>query len=238
MVYAVLFAGGVGKRMYTSSIPKQFIEVEGMPILIHTVLAFEKNKDIDAISVVCVDSWRERFQEMLAEYNVTKVKWVVPGAETGQQSIYNGINAIYQESKDANHDIVLINDGVRPFVTDDVITNCIESVKKFSSAIVVCPVPETIVKVNEQDDITEIPDRSKWYLSKAPQGFILGELIQAHHRAMEENRYDCTNSAELMRRYGHSLHVIYDTPDNIKVTTPIDINLMKVILQEKRNRND
>lgn len=234
MNYAVLFAGGVGSRMTNAQIPKQFIEVVGKPILIHTILAFEKNQSIDGISVICLESWIPRLYEYIKAEGVTKVKWVVPGASTGQQSIFNGLKAIYDDSDDPSKDIVLINDGVRPFVTNQIIDQCIKMVREKGSVVTVCPVPETIVEVSSTDGglITNIPDRSRWYLSKAPQGFYLNEIMEAHYKSIEENCFDCTNSAELMRRYGHSLYTVIDSPNNIKVTTPIDIQLMKVVIDE------
>lgn len=234
MNYAVLFAGGVGSRMTNSTIPKQFIEVQGKPILIHTVLAFEKSNDIDGISVICLENWIPKLREYIDMFGIKKVKWITPGGKTGQQSIYNGLKAIYDDSLTPTEDIVLINDGVRPFVSDELIKKCILTVKEKRSVVTICPVPETVVEVIDVDNgmITSIPDRRKWFLSKAPQGFYLNDIIEAHHRAIAEDRYDCTNSAELMHRYGHSLYTVMDDPNNIKITTPIDIKLMNVVMEE------
>lgn len=232
MNYAVIFAGGIGNRMYTSKIPKQFIEISGKPIIIHTILNFEKNSSIDGICVICIASWIEKLKEMLEKEGIQKVRWIVEGAETGQQSIYKGIKAIYNDSENPKEDIVLINDGVRPFVEQDIILKNIECVKENGSSVTVCPVPETIVEVDTKNEIQHIPVRSQCYLSKAPQGFWLEELMEAHRMAISEKRFDCTNSAELMRRYGHQLFVVYDTDRNIKITTPTDIILMKGILDE------
>lgn len=233
MNYAIIFAGGIGKRMYTSKVPKQFMEVSGKPILIHTILNFERHKDIDGICVICIKGWTERLKEMLAKEGIQKVRWIVEGAETGQQSIYNGIKAVYEDSEMPENDIVLVNDGVRPFVDQTIISQNIECVRQHGSSVTVCPVPETIVEVGEDDSIEHIPIRSRCYLSKAPQGFWLKEIIEAHWKAQEEKRFDCTNSAELMRRYGHSLYVVYDSDKNIKITTPTDMVIMKGILDEE-----
>ena len=236
MNYAVLFAGGVGSRMTNSKIPKQFIEVKGKPILVHTILAFENNPNIDGVVVICLESWIKKLEEFIKNFDLKKVKWVVPGAETGQQSIYNGLKIIYDNSEDASKDIVLINDGVRPFVSDELINKCINVVKEKGSVVTICPVPETIVEVpnNSDGEIISIPDRSRWFLSKAPQGFILKDIIEAHNKSIKEGRFDCTNSAELMKRYGHRLYTVIDSPNNIKITTPIDISLMNTILEEEK----
>lgn len=235
MNYVIIFAGGVGHRMYTSKVPKQFIEISGKPILIHTILNFELHKEIDGICVICVKGWINQLRQMIKKEGIQKVRWIVEGAQTGQQSIYNGIKAVYEDSACPEKDIVLVNDGVRPFVNPDIITENIECVKRHGSSVTVCPVPETIVEVDEKNQIRHIPVRSECYLSKAPQGFWLEEIMEAHRKANAEKRFDCTNSAELMRRYGHSLYVVYDTDRNIKITTPTDMIIMKGILDEKNS---
>ena len=234
MNYAVIFAGGIGSRMTNSNIPKQFIEVNRAPIIIHTIKAFERNKIIDGICIVCIESWINRLEKYIDTAGLKKVKWIVSGAETGQQSIYNGLKAIYDDNVSLDEDIVLINDSVRPFVSQRIIGECVDCVKAHGSAITVCPVPETIGEISDTciGLITDIPDRNKWYLLKAPQCFFLGDIIEAHNKAIVENRYDCTNSAELMRRYGHTLFTVIDTPNNIKVTTPIDVSIMKAVIDE------
>ena len=168
MNYAVIFAGGVGSRMYTSKTPKQFIQVSGKPIIIHTIWNFEKHEDIHGICVICVRGWSEKLREMIRREGIQKVRWIMEGAETGQQSIYNGLKAIYDESGDPSGDMVLINDGVRPFVEPHIIDQNIRCVKANGSSVTVCPVPETVVEIDERGEIRHIPVRSKCYLSKAP----------------------------------------------------------------------
>lgn len=233
MNYAVIFAGGVGTRMHMGPIPKQFLEVSGKPIIIHTILNFEKHAHIDGICVICVEGWLERLKSMVKNEGIEKVHWIVEGAKTGQQSIYKGLKAIYDQSRDPQKDIVLINDGVRPFVEGHIIEKNIQCVKEYGSSVTVCPVPETIVEVNQENEVERIPIRSRCYLSKAPQGFWLQEIMDAHHKAIEEERFDCTNSAELMRRYGHSLYVVYDSDKNIKITTPTDLVIMKSLMEQE-----
>lgn len=234
MNHALIFAGGIGSRMTNSRIPKQFIDVNGVPIIIHTIKAFAKNEQIDNICVICVENWITKLKEYLVSSNIQKVNIIVPGAPTGQQSIYNGLKAIYDSDMSSENDIVLINDGVRPFVSQELIDKCISCVRKHGSVVTVCPVPETVGAIDDLKNgrISDIPDRSKLFLLKAPQGFYLNEIIEAHHKAIAENRFDCTNSAELMKRYGHSLYTVVDSPNNIKITTPIDIEIMKSVIRE------
>ena len=236
MNYAVIFAAGRGRRMGGGKTPKQFISVCGEPVLIHSIKAFEQSEGVDGICVVCLESWIAQLRESVAEASLKKVRWIVPGGETGQKSIYKGLNAIFEDSPTRDEDIVLISDGVRPFVGNSLIEECIRTVKEKGSAVPICPVPETVVEIPDQrtGKIEQIPDRSRWFLSKAPQGFYLKEIVAAHRMAMAEGRFDCTNSAELMMRYGHSLYVVEDIPENIKVTTPSDLLFMRAILQNRQ----
>ena len=133
MNIAVIFAGGVGKRMGQTDKPKQFIEIEGKPIIIHTLEIFEKNKNIDKIVIASLKEWIEYLQELIEKYSIKKVEKIVSGGETGQMSIFAGVKAakeLYPEDS-----IVLLNDGVRPFIDDDLINKNIENVKKNGSAI-------------------------------------------------------------------------------------------------------
>lgn len=229
MNYAVIFAGGIGSRM-NSTTPKQFMMVDDKPVIIYTLEQFEKHRMIHAISVVCLEGWIDILQDMIKHYGIKKVKYIVKGAETGQQSIYNGLKAIYDDREDTSGDIVLINDGVRPLVSQKIISLCIECVKNFGSGVASAPVADTVGIVDDYGQIIDIPDRSKCYSLKAPQGFYLQEIISAHHQAMNENKYCFTNSAELFKYCGHKVHAFTDSGVNFKITSPADIELMRIIL--------
>ena len=127
MNIAVIFAGGVGRRMNTKSRPKQFLEYNGKPIIIYTLELFDNHPMIDGIVVSCVESWIPFLQKMLKKFEINKVMKIVPGGETGQDSIYNGLVAAKEFSKTEN-DVVLIHDGVRPLITEQTITDNIETV--------------------------------------------------------------------------------------------------------------
>ncbi len=230
MNYAVIFAGGSGTRMHNPT-PKQFLDVLGKPVIIHTIEQFQKHPLIDGISVVCLASRMDELRSLTEHYGLSKVKYIVPGAQTGQQSIYEGLRVIYEASRNPHDDIVLINDGVRPFVSQEIITRCIESVKEYGSAVTAAPVPDTIGLVDEETgEIFDIPDRKKCHALKAPQGFRLSEIVETHHEAMRENMYCFTNSAELFRHYGHKIYTVIDTGVNFKITSPEDIEFTRALL--------
>ena len=129
MNIGVIFAGGVGKRMNSRVKPKQFIDVYGKPIIIHTLELFENHPEIDAIAVACLEDWIPYLQELLEKFNIKKVKKIVPGGASGQESIYNGLKAA-EDIAQGEKSIVLIHDGVRPLINEKTITDNIESVRK------------------------------------------------------------------------------------------------------------
>lgn len=229
----LIFAGGVGTRMNTLAKPKQFLQLYGKEIIIHTLENFQNNPLVDNIIVVCKDNWIDFLKKLLKKYDIDKVKWIVPGGETGQLSIYNGLCEL--EKHVDSHSIVLVHDGVRPFITDKLINDCIESVEKFGSAITVVPAIETIVSI-EDNEIKTITDRSKCFHAKAPQCFLLGELIQAHKNALNDNITNMIDSASLMKYYGHSLHPVSGTYDNIKITTPTDYYTSRALYEVRENQ--
>ncbi|MCG4823384.1 2-C-methyl-D-erythritol 4-phosphate cytidylyltransferase [Streptococcus gordonii] len=233
-VSALIFAGGTGKRMNTKTLPKQFLELHGKPIIIHTIEHFESHPEIKDIVVVCVDDWLDYCKDLLAKFNIKKVSQVVPGGETGQMSIFNGLEAL-QEKYQGNDDYVLIHDGVRPLIDEEIISKNIESVKKYGTAITVKPVIETVVQVDEEDIINNVIERSTCQTAVAPQSFVLSEIYSLHMRAQAEKLFDMTDSATLARYYGLSLHTVMGGSENIKITTPSDFYIFRAIYEAREN---
>ena len=149
MNIAVIFAGGSGSRMHTKSRPKQFLEYNGKPIIIYTLELFDNHPQIDSIVVSCIESWIPFLEKMLKKFEITKVQRIVPGGETGQDSIYNGLSAAHDLSEGDN-DVVLIHDGVRPLITEQTITDNIKKVCEEGSCITCIPATETFI-LNQPD---------------------------------------------------------------------------------------
>ncbi|MCB6407145.1 MULTISPECIES: 2-C-methyl-D-erythritol 4-phosphate cytidylyltransferase [Streptococcus] len=233
-VSALIFAGGTGKRMNTKTLPKQFLELHGKPIIIHTIEHFESHPEIKDIVVVCVDDWLDYCKDLLAKFNIKKVSQVVPGGETGQMSIFNGLEAL-REKYQGNDDYVLIHDGVRPLIDEETISKNIESVKKYGTAITVKPVIETVVQVDEEDIINNVIERSTCQTAVAPQSFVLSEIYSLHMRAQAEKLFDMTDSATLARYFGLPLHTVMGGSENIKITTPSDFYIFRAIYEAREN---
>lgn len=234
MNIALIFAGGTGKRMNSKSKPKQFLELNGKPIIIHTLDYFENHCDIDAIAVVCIREWIDYLKIQLKKFQFEKVKWIVEGGATGQESIYNGLKKIYDSNKTSEQDIVLIHDGVRPLISEKLISDNINSVRKYGSAVTVSPVTETIVCETE-GRIKDILERGDCRYAKAPQSFYLGDLFRAHMSLREQGIHDMIDSASLMMENGYTLHVVEGSYENIKITTPSDFYLFRAIIEAREN---
>ncbi|MBR1651716.1 MAG: 2-C-methyl-D-erythritol 4-phosphate cytidylyltransferase [Lachnospiraceae bacterium] len=238
MNIAVIFAGGVGTRMNSKEKPKQFLEVYHKPIIIHTLDVFEKHELIDAIVIACKEEWIEYLEGLIKKYHIDKVKKIVPGGETGQKSIYNGLLAAKSVCDEQNEEnaVVLIHDGVRPIIDDETITLNIQSVEKNGSAITTGRVTETLLVIDEKSSaIEDVPDRSASRLAKAPQSFFLNDILKYHEKARSEGRFDFIDTCTLMSHYGFKLTLVDGPINNIKVTTPLDFYLMRAMFEAKEN---
>lgn len=233
MNIAIIFAGGTGQRMNTASKPKQFLELHGKPIIIYTLEHFHNHPDIDGIIVVCLESWISYCKELIKKYGITKVQAVVPGGNSGQASIYNGLCAAYTIYPDDT--VVLIHDGVRPLINEQTISDDISCVRKNRSAITVSPAIETIVLKQEDGHVGEIFDRSHCEMAKAPQCFYLRDIYNAHIKAKAEGLNDFIDSASIMKYYGFSLSTVVGPAENIKITTPSDFYVFRAIIDAREN---
>ncbi len=230
----VIFAGGVGTRMKSKDIPKQFLCIHGKPIIIHTLEWFEKCNDIDAVVIACVENYIGYLSSLIEKYRVRKVKKTVPGGNSGQQSIYNGLIAA-REIAGTDDTVVLIHDGVRPLINERLLSDNIESVRKFGSCITAGIVKETIVEIDDEGNIRNVPSRQHSRVAKAPQSFYLKDILCAHERAVKDGRNDFIDSCTLMKHYGYNLHMIDGPYENIKITTPDDYYMMRAMLDVKEN---
>lgn len=230
MNIALIFAGGVGKRMGLT-IPKQFIEVEGKPIIVHTIELFEHNDAIDEIFLVIVDGYLEYMEDLIKKYNLTKIKGICKSGNSALDSIYNGLVEIEKKHKNDNP-IVLIHDGVRPFVDISVIDKNIESVKKYGSAITSIPAFETTLISRNGHSIDAVATRSETFVGQAPQSFYLNDIIDAHRivRRNDDKYTDIVDCSNLMNVIGKTTYLVPGNRGNIKITTTEDLYTLKGFL--------
>lgn len=226
MAAALIFAGGTGRRMNTRSKPKQFLEIHGKAIIIYTLEHFEYHKEIEDIVVVCIKDYMEEFKGLLRRYGITKVRKIVPGGATGHDSIYQGLLAM--DDFMAENDIVLIHDGVRPLINEELITLNIDTVKKYGSAITCEADKESQVRSLDGQTIAEMPPRDQMYTAKAPQSFYYGEIRQLYEKAHEDG-IKSIDSAHLCSQYHKAMHMVKSTSNNMKITEPADFYICRAL---------
>jgi len=228
MTTALIFAGGTGRRMNSRSKPKQFLEMHGKPIIIYTLEHFEYHEEIDGIVIVCIRGWINELEGLLKRFGITKVRKIVPGGETGHDSIYFGLDSMREFCEDG--DIVLIHDGVRPLITGQLITQNIEAVKKYGNGITAEPVRESVVRSIDGEEICQVPLREQMYVAKAPQSFYFGKIIGLYEKAREDG-FKSIDSAQLCSLYGEPMHMVTSTKNNIKITEPADYYIYRALYE-------
>lgn len=232
MNIAVIIAGGSGARM-GQSIPKQFITIHDKPVLIYTLEGFQRHPMIDTIEVVCIDGWQEVVWAYAKQFGIDKLKWMVTGGNTGQESIRNGVFNL--EGKCGDDDIVIIHDGIRPLVDEFVLTDVIELAEKKGNAVTSMPYNEQIFIVNESNPSTTCKYIPRETLRRVatPQAYKFSKLAWAYHEAFEKqigilgSSYTNTMMVEL----GETLHFAKGSDKNIKLTTQDDLELFKGYLE-------
>ena len=217
MAAVLIFAGGTGRRMNTYSKPKQFLELHGKPIIIYTLEHFEYHDEIEKITVVCLTDWIAELKGLLKRFGITKVTQILPGGETGHDSIYYGLAAMKGTTED--DEIILIHDGVRPFINEKLISRNIEAVKKYGNAITVEAARESIIRCIDGEEVFEVPPRDQMYTAKAPQSFRFGKIFKLYERARKEG-IQTIDSSHLCSLYHVPMHVVESTKNNIKITEP------------------
>ncbi len=233
---AVIIAGGSGHRM-GQDIPKQFINVYDKPILIYTLEGFQKHPMVDTIEVVCLDGWHDVLRAYANQFNIDKLKWIVSGGNTGQESIRNGVYNL--EDKAAEDDIIIIHDGIRPLVDATVLTDVIQKAKEFGNGVTSLPYNEQIFIVNP-----EAPNSTKQYIPRetlrrvsTPQAYKFKRLDEAYHEAYEKEIgiYGSSYTNTMMVELGETLHFATGSDKNIKLTTKDDLEMFKGYLKMEKD---
>ena len=231
---AAIFAGGSGVRM-GSGMPKQFLTINGQPIIIYTLELFDDHPDIDEIYIACKEDYIGKLKKYIDRYQIQKVTKIVPGGKTGLDSIYNILTAIREDN--APDTVVLIHDGVRPFINSDIISRNIRSVIKNGSAVTCTPMYETPIRSEHDDMIEEVIPRSVMYTAQAPQSFRLGDIIEAYDEVRKSGEQDSlVDSCSIYKKTGHDVAIVKGNRGNIKVTTPEDLYLFRGLLEYKETQ--
>ncbi|MGD6994524.1 2-C-methyl-D-erythritol 4-phosphate cytidylyltransferase [Sutcliffiella horikoshii] len=220
----IVLAAGQGKRMKAGK-NKQFIELEGKLVIIHTLSVFEADPWCSEIKLVINEKEKDIFKELLHQYPVQKIKEMVIGGEERQDSVYNGLTSLQSA------EIVLVHDGARPFISQEVIHSLVKKAAKEGAAIVGVPVKDTIKRVSKAGVVEQTVERSSLWSIQTPQAFRYPILKEAHDKAKAEN-YLGTDEASLVERIHVPVHIVQGEYENFKLTTPEDLILAKAFLQK------
>lgn len=233
---AVLIAGGSGRRM-GQDIPKQFINVYDKPIIVYTLESFQQHPLVDAIEVVCLDGWEHILWAYARQFNIDKLRWIVPGGESGQESIRNGVYNL--EGKCQKGDIVIIHDGVRPLIDGAILSDVIKTAEKYGNGVTSRPVNEQIFwvdKENESMSTAYIP-REQVRIVATPQAYEFDNLDKRYHEAFEKEVgiYGSAYTNTMMVELGESLHFAAGSDRNIKLTTKDNLEIFKATLKADKD---
>lgn len=233
MTVALLTAAGSGTRM-GQDIPKQFMHVDNKPIIIHTMEAFQAHPGVDAILVVTIPSWIDVVKAYAKQFNITKLKWVVPGGSTGQESIRNGLNVLAEElDKD---DVVIVHDGNRCMVSSEIISNSLATFKKYGSAVAAIPCVEAVFRSDDEGNSSTVSiPREKLFRTQTPHTYTLGKLLWAHDEAEKRGITETAASCTLMQQLGETVYFSKGSEENLKITTIEDMMIFKALLHTKKD---
>ncbi len=225
MVTAVVLSSGSGNR-FQGQQPKQFMKLSGLPVIVHTLKIFQSSPVIDDIVIVCHENFVDYVRCLVHKYSISKVKTVVIGGQTRQESSFAGIRACGDLSE-----YVLVHDGVRPFLSHEVIEQVVAAVKRHHAVDTVIPSADTLVEVDSAGFISNIPDRARYRRGQTPQAFSRALMLSAHRQALEDGFASATDDCQLVMRLGHPVYCVEGDEQNIKITYPIDLHIADKLFQ-------
>lgn len=228
MNVVLLTAAGSGTRMQLN-IPKQFIHVDDKPVIVYTMEAFQNHPSIDAIIVVTIDSWSDVLWAYARQFGITKLKWVVPGGNSGQASIRKGLDVLHNELSD--DDVVLVHDGNRPLVSSQIISDSLATFSKYGSAVAAIPCTEVVFESDDGLSSMVSTERERLLRTQTPHTYRLGELYGAHLEAEKRGITDTAASCMLMKELGRMTYFSKGSEENLKITTPEDLKIFRALLK-------
>lgn len=235
---AIILAAGVGQRMRSGGLPKQFVSLMGKPIIIYTLEKFEQCPEIDRVIIVCHGSYVEHMQKLLDLYKITKVQQIIVGGSDRQSSLQKGLETVF-EAEYTEDDIVVIHDGVRPLVRVATIQENIRVAKQYGSAMTVHPVTESVVVAKSEDiDFSNFKKRADTYSLTSPQTFQLQKIKEVYEKSAGADKDDMPllDAAMVYAKAGGKVHLVKEQGANIKITTPEDYYVLKAMLELEENK--
>ena len=235
MVFAVICAGGIGSRMGNAEKPKQYLNVGGKPIILHTIEKFVVNEEFEKIIVLVPESWISYTKDIINKHlqGIEKVE-VMAGGGDRNSTIMNAINYIEEKFTLDDDTIIVTHDAVRPFVTHRIIMDNIKAAVKVGACDTVIPATDTIVESIDGEKISSIPDRSKVYQGQTPQSFRAKRLKELYLSLTAEEKAILTDAAKIYLLKGEAVHLVSGEVFNIKITYPYDLTVAETLINTDR----
>ena len=235
MVFAVICAGGIGSRMGNAEKPKQYLNVGGKPIILHTIEKFVVNEEFEKIIVLVPESWISYTKDIINKHlrGVEKIE-VMAGGSDRNSTIMNAINYIEEKFGLDDDTIIVTHDAVRPFVTHRIIMDNIKAAVKVGACDTVIPATDTIVESIDGEKISSIPDRSKVYQGQTPQSFRAKRLKELYLSLTAEEKAILTDAAKIYLLKGEAVHLVSGEVFNIKITYPYDLTVAETLINTDR----
>lgn len=231
MNIALILAGGMDPR-FQMNIPKQFVNVYNRPVIVYTMEVFQKHKEIDAIAVACLNGWQEMVKAYGRQFNITKLKWILPGGGDGQSSARNGIMGLKEEC--CKDDIIILHDAIRPFVSEEIISDSIRVCRLHGMGVAAVRTMDTIMKT--QDGITgrESIFRDSIVRIQTPQAYRMDRLMEIHQKALDMDIHQEVDTNSVASRVGETIYFSMGSDLNLKINTVQDVEMFKALYQMKK----
>lgn len=231
MNIAIILSGGVGSRMGLD-IPKQYVVVNGQPIISYCLQTFLRNEQTDAIVIGVADEWKEYVIEQMEKLHPAKPVFYAAPGETRQYSIFNALRVVKDQGY-SDDSFVIIHDAARPLVSDELINRCYEACNRADGSMPVIAVKDTTYYSEDGKSITSLLDRSKLWAGQAPEAFVFGKYLQIHEKMSHEELLKINGSTEIAFKQGLKVEMVKGDPMNFKITTPEDLSNFESIINSK-----
>lgn len=226
MNIALILAGGADPK-FKLQVPKQFVNVDDRPVIVYTMQVFQKHPEIDEIVVVCLAGWQEMVKAYAKQFNITKLKHIVEGGGSGQESSWQGVKALMKDHDE--DDIIILHDAIRPLVTDEIISDCIRVCGSKGMGVAAVPSKETIMKSVDGKEGIENISRFSVMRIQTPQAFFLGGLAQIHEKALQEGICNEWEMSSVVAKLGRKVYFSQGSDVNIKVSTIENVEMFKIL---------
>ena len=233
MVYALILSGGVGSRMQSKNLPKQYIEVGGKPVLMYTLMPFDESKKIDHIVIVASPEWHDQIRQWVQLYQIQKPVTLAANGENRQDSVFSGLRACNAIQPAVQGDKVIIHDAVRPLVDTRIIADCVDILDHCDCCLTAVPDYDTTFKSLDAKTIHSRVNREELVLGQTPEGFSLPMYLALNENATKEELATLHGSSELPFLKGYPVHLVTGSALNFKLTRPDDITLFKALVNAK-----